>query len=115
MRTRAALRPDPEYDPVLAVFYHVHNDWTDDSEGVEGAGAGAGGGAGGGGGGGDRCRLGVIAVDIKRCKFVARSCVSPRKGRAADSGHVSDKHDHSHTRVYNTYRRLGNFIVEFFL
>ena len=27
-RSRGVLRPDPEWDPVLAVFYYLHNDWS---------------------------------------------------------------------------------------
>lgn len=27
IRTRQGLRPDPERDPVLALFYYIHNDW----------------------------------------------------------------------------------------
>jgi hypothetical protein len=30
VRTRGGLRPDPEWDPVLIVFYYVHNDWSSD-------------------------------------------------------------------------------------
>ena len=25
--SRGVLRPDPEWDPVLAIFYYLHNDW----------------------------------------------------------------------------------------
>ena len=57
VRTRASLRPDPEFDPVLAIFYFIHNDWLLPS-----------------GGGGDRSHdnnteLGIIAVDVDNAGF----------------------------------------------
>lgn len=30
IRSRHGLKPDPEWDPVLVVFYHIHNDWSTD-------------------------------------------------------------------------------------
>ena len=27
IRTRGGLKPDPEWDPVLVVFYYIHKDW----------------------------------------------------------------------------------------
>ena len=54
VRTRASLRPDPEFDPILAVFYYIHNDWLLD-------------------GGADReeddTQLGIIAIDVDNCCF----------------------------------------------
>ncbi len=48
MRTRGTLRPDPDMDPILALFYFIHNDWpSQDQIHVQGT---------------NTC-LGVIAVD----------------------------------------------------
>ena len=48
MRTRGALRPDPDMDPILALFYFIHNDWpSQDHTHVQGT----------------NTRLGVIVVD----------------------------------------------------
>ena len=51
-RTRGSLRPDPECDPVLAVFYYLHNDWPLADPG-----------------GRENSHLGVIAIDVENCNF----------------------------------------------
>ena len=28
VRTRGSLRPDPEWDPILAIFYYIHHDYS---------------------------------------------------------------------------------------
>ena len=63
IRTRSSLRPDPECDPILAVFYHIHNDWP----------------AAGGDDGEENVQLGVIAIDVDNCHFS-----SPVKGKKGD-------------------------------
>ena len=70
IRTRGSLRPDPECDPILAIFYYIHNDWP--------------------AAGGDRAenaRLGVLAIDIDSCHFG-----SPVKGRRGE-GETDTKGD----------------------
>ena len=62
IRTRSSLRPDPECDPILAVFYYIHNDWP-----------------GAGGGGEENAQLGVMAIDVDDCHFS-----SPVKGKKGD-------------------------------
>ena len=62
IRTRSSLRPDPECDPILAVFYYIHNDWP-----------------GAGGGGEENAQLGVMAIDVDTCNFS-----SPVKGKKED-------------------------------
>ncbi len=58
-RNRGSLKPDPEFDPVLAVFYYVHNDWSGED-------------------GESNCQLGVIAVDnVSSCGATA----SPQKAK----------------------------------
>ena len=64
IRTRSSLRPDPECDPILAVFYYIHNDWP----GVVG-------------GGEENAQLGVMAIDVDTCNF---SSVTPVKGKKED-------------------------------
>ena len=64
IRTRSSLRPDPECDPILAVFYYIHNDWP----GVVG-------------GGEENAQLGVMAIDVDSCNF---SSVTPVKGKKED-------------------------------
>ncbi len=66
--TRGCLKPDPEFDPILAVFYYVHNDWPSED-------------------GSDRnTRLGLIAIDIHNSNFtsfVGKPAVAP----PTDSSH----------------------------
>ncbi len=74
--TRGSLKPDPELDPVLAIFYFIHNDWPDpdSGDGGRGGGGGDGGGSSRGSDGiitGQNCKLGVIAIDIDNCGFTA--------------------------------------------
>ena len=56
VRTRASLRPDPEFDPVLAIFYFIHNDWPLPSSGGDGS-------------HGDNTELGIIAIDVDNAGF----------------------------------------------
>lgn len=49
IRTRSSLRPDPECDPILAVFYYIYNDWPGDGE--------------------ENAQLGVMAIDVDNCNF----------------------------------------------
>ena len=52
VRTRERLKPDPEWDPVLVLFYYIHNDWPNKS------------------GCGSNTRLGAIVVDLNNSKNV---------------------------------------------
>lgn len=70
VRTRASLRPDPEFDPILALFYYIHNDWPLPSSGM------------GGGRGEDNTRLGIIAIDVDNCGFGTSRNSSPMKTEA---------------------------------
>ena len=54
VRTRASLRPDPEFDPILAVFYYIHNDWPLDGSADREE---------------DNTQLGIIAIDVDNCGF----------------------------------------------
>ena len=56
VRTREGLRPDPEWDPVLAIFYYVHNDWPRSPSPPDGKCAG--------GCGLENSIKGVIAIDL---------------------------------------------------
>ena len=51
--TRGGLRPDPDWDPVLAVFYYIHNDRPPASPGGPGA--------------TENSHSGVIAIDVDDC------------------------------------------------
>lgn len=71
VHTRGSLRPDPEIDPVLAIFYFIHCDWPRPD-----------------GASGPNSRLGVIAIDIDNCGFTAfigrpPNDATPTKGPAA--------------------------------
>ena len=61
VRSRLGLSPDPEWDPVLVLFYHIHNDWPADNSGWDKTNE----------------RSGLIAMDINRCK----NLVSPVKSK----------------------------------
>lgn len=54
VHTRGSLKPDPELDPVLAIFYFIHHDWPRPD-----------------GAAGPNTRLGVIAIDIHNCGFTS--------------------------------------------
>lgn len=55
VRTRGSLRPDPECDPVLAIFYYIHHDYpTSNFDGQS-----------------RKNLTGVIAIDIENCGFQA--------------------------------------------
>ena len=49
VRTRGNLKPDPEMDPILAIFYFIHNDWPSSNSAHPFK---------------DNTRLGIIAVNI---------------------------------------------------
>ena len=57
--TRGKLRPDPELDPILAVFYFIHNDWPHPD------------------GSSENSYLGVIAIAIQNAKFTSFVGKSP--------------------------------------
>ena len=71
VKTRGSLRPDPEWDPVLAIFYYIHHDYPQSNPA----------------GGHPRISiLGVIAIDIENSDFQtvhysrqAKGKPSPRK------------------------------------
>ncbi len=65
IRTRGSLHPDPEFDPILAVFYFIHNDWPLPS-------------GGGGGSHGNNTELGIIAIDVDNAGFR-----QPRAGKTS--------------------------------
>lgn len=74
VRTRGGLRPDPEWDPVLTVFYYIHHDYPQsnfDGQSEKFF---------------SNDTLGIIAIDIENCGFqgvhVSRETkknASPRK------------------------------------
>ena len=67
VHTRGKLRPDPEFDPVLAIFYFIHNDWPRPD-----------------GSPGENTRLGVLAIDIDNAAFTSFiGKVSPCKNSGA--------------------------------
>ena len=77
MHSRGSLRPDPEFDPVLAIFYYIHNDWP-------------------AAGGGGNSHLGVIAMDnVDACSFVA----SPQKAKVHTYIRTYT-HTHIHTYIH---------------
>ena len=45
VRTRLGLKPDPEWDPVLVLFYSIHNDWQ-----------------------ANNVTSGLIVIDVNQCK-----------------------------------------------
>lgn len=65
-RTRGSLRPDPEFDPILAVFYFIHNDWPLPSGGGDGS-------------HGNNTELGIIAIDVDNAGFRQR----PQAGKTS--------------------------------
>ena len=75
IRSRQGLKPDPEWDPVLVVFYHVHNDWSMDGQQN------------------DNSKVGAIAIDLS-VDMAANA--SPTKGkspaRASPNKHTPIKH-----------------------
>lgn len=66
VRTRGSLRPDPEWDPVLTVFYYIHHDYPHSTLG----------------GHSKISLLGVIAIDIKNSNFVAVHSSRQSKGKS---------------------------------
>ena len=90
IETRASLQPDPEFDPILAVFYFIHNDWplpSGEGSGCHGDGCGS---------HGDNTELGVIAIDIdnagfKRCHTGKPSPLKPESGQSQE-GKTSTSH-----------------------
>ena len=88
--TRGNLRPDPEFDPILAVCYYVHHDWPR----ADGA-------------AGPNSQLGVIAIDIDNCGFTSfvgkTALATPTKGNSATplkgTGATPKKKDATPTKV----------------
>ena len=63
VHTRASLKPDPEVDPILAVFYFIHRDWPHPD----------------GGGARANSRLGVLAIDLDSTDIATISGRGPDK------------------------------------
>ena len=57
IRTRGRLRPDPECDPVLTIFYHINHDYPSQIFDGQSAKISA------------QDLVGVIAIDIENCGF----------------------------------------------
>lgn len=81
IRTRGDLRPDPEWDPVLTIFYYIHHDYPHSNPGEHSK----------------KPPLGVIAIDIQNSGFQAvhtskqiRGKQSPRK-RPIRSSEISPR------------------------
>ena len=71
--TRGSLKPDPDLDPVLAIFYYIHHDWPRPD-----------------GSPGENSRLGVIAIDIELSGFTSFVGVPPsKKGATPTKGNVA--------------------------
>lgn len=82
VRTRASLRPDPDFDPVLAIFYYIHNDWPPSSSASSSISDSCPSDGGGGGGEAeDNVQLGIIAIDIDNCDFGLLGNASPVKSK----------------------------------
>ena len=83
IRTRGCLKPDPECDPVLSVFYYIHHDYLPqnfDGQSEKKI---------------SQNHIGVIAIDIENCGFqgvhVSRDTkknASPRKLPVSKHPHV---------------------------
>ena len=83
IRTRGCLKPDPECDPVLSVFYYIHHDYPPqnfDGQSEKKI---------------SQNHIGVIAIDIENCGFqgvhVSRETkknASPRKLPVSKHPHV---------------------------
>ena len=65
IRTRGNLRPDPEWDPILTLFYYIHYDYPHSIPGRQSG----------------RNILGAIAIDIKNCGFQAVNITRHTKGK----------------------------------
>jgi len=81
IRTRGSLRPDPECDPILAIFYYIYNDWP--------------------AGGSDKAEndcLGVLAIDVDKYHFG-----SPVKRRRGE-GETETKEDKGKSLVKNVQK-----------
>lgn len=63
VHTRTSLKPDPEVDPILAVFYFIHHDWPHPH----------------GGGARANSRLGVVAIDLDSTNIATISGRGPNK------------------------------------
>ena len=59
VRTRGSLRPDPEWDPVLTLFYYIHHDYPHSNFDGQSAKFF------------QKDLQGVVAIDIKNCGFQA--------------------------------------------
>lgn len=55
IRTRDNLNPDPEWDPVLAIFYYIHNDWPRPPNSPTPSGCGL-----------ENATKGIIAIDLSQ-------------------------------------------------
>lgn len=67
IRTRGSLKPDPEWDPVLTIFYYVHHDYPHSSLG----------------GHSKISFLGVIAIDMKNSNFQTVHSSKQTKGKSS--------------------------------
>ena len=66
VKTRGSLRPDPEWDPILAIFYYIHHDYPHSNPA----------------GGHPRISiLGVIAIDLVNSDFLTVHCSRQAKGK----------------------------------
>lgn len=64
IHTRGKLRPDPSLDPVLAIFYYVHNDWPLPNDSVN-------------------AHCGALAIDLNNYPLKTIPKASPLKNRFA--------------------------------
>ena len=73
--TRGSLLPDPEYDAVLFICYHIHNDWPHPLTGDE------------------EERTGVLAVDLTKPDWMGKPPpkASPTKAKSPQSSPVKGK------------------------
>ena len=69
-RTRGSLRPDPEWDPVLAIFYYIHHDCPRSIPGRHPRNL-------------ENSHLGVIAIDVENCNFTTVHSSRLVKGKAS--------------------------------
>ena len=68
VQTRGKLTPDPSMDPVVAIFFYIHNDWPHPSNDAN-------------------TRHGVLAIDLGSCELKTLPKSSPRKkGPLANRG-----------------------------
>lgn len=90
VRTRGNLKPDPEMDPILAVFYFIHNDWpsSNSTHPLK-----------------DNTRLGVIAVNITNQTFMSHTSTNHKHGTV----HKNDIQEvHAHDSVASKQQYTGH-------